>query len=274
MTSEKRFNCEIKAFDEKGFEGYASTFFTLDRHNDIIMPGAYKANLKSFLDNNFIGGSGHDWNNPVGKYYDANEDSVGLYVKAKYSDVPDAHNLRTLINDGVIKGLSVGMEIEASKMVSPKEVKAIWQEAGYEPDRKELRRLGNVKSVRLITSADLIEVSPVTVPANPKAQITSFKSAPGDVAAYCSRVLQTARSIHAQQLKNGIEDERLGAIYAAVTDLSIAIEEMIGKSAEAEPDPTPEPEPETKAAETPGDDLDLTVSVKAQFEAAMQMLGS
>jgi HK97 family phage prohead protease len=145
-----------------GFEGYASTFYTLDKAGDVVMPGCYKDGLKEFLDDGFISGSMHNWTEPLGKYTEAYEDRKGLYVKGQFSDVDASKQMRTLMRDGVIKKLSVGMEPLQTSMVSPYELEQIWEKAGYKPDKDDLRRLKSAKTIRLIEKAKLLEVSPVT----------------------------------------------------------------------------------------------------------------
>ena len=216
-----RSEVELKSADNGGFTGYASTFYTLDNHGDIVLPGAFQDGLVKFLDENFIGGAGHDWNNPLGKYTEAAEDRKGLLVVAKFSDTQAARDVRTLINDRVIRKLSVGMRLESVSHIKPPAVRKLWEDAGYRPTADDERALKRHQVVRLIHKAELMEVSPVTVPANDQARILSHKSdLPGDVSAYLTRIEQTARSIQSTALKLGRNDERVGLIYDAVCTLA------------------------------------------------------
>lgn len=238
----------IKADSPHGeIEGYASVFNNIDRHGHIIKRGAYSDGLPLFLSDNFIGGSGHDWANPVGKFYAASEDGNGLYVKGRFSDTAAARDLRTLVQDGVIKKLSVGIEVETVYKASHREVADLWASEGYQPSQDDRKRLDRHKSILIIEKAQLLEVSPVAVPANDRAAITGFKSAglPGSVEAYLSRIANMCKSYDD-------DDPRLESIRWAVNRLAAQLEPVSG-----EPDPEP---------------VDATI-VKAQVAAAMELLG-
>lgn len=243
-----------------GFEGYASTFYTLDKAGDVVMPGCYKDGLAEFLQDGFVGGSMHNWTAPLGKYTDAYEDAKGLYVKAKFSDVAASKEMRTLMADGVIKKLSVGMEPTQTAMVSPPELEQIWEKAGYKPDAAETRRLKSAKTIRLIEKAQLLEVSPVTIPANDNARIMAFKSwesCPPAFKTFMSRAMQSARQMAGADLKAGRllsskNEMKLRAMLEVLGSVSEEITNLLGlvnqnAMAEEEAEETPDQE----AAETP-----------------------
>jgi len=209
---------------EGGFEGYASTWYNVDHHGDIVVPGAYQQGLAKFLDENFVGGSGHDWNRPIGRFTTAIEDDRGLYVVAKYSDVEAAREVRTLINDRVIQKLSVGMRLQAVEHLKPQSVRSLWKNAGYTPTEDDQAALEQHEVVRVIRKAQLLEVSPVTVPANDNARIMAYKSAsaPNGVTAYLGRVEATVKSI----ARMDPDDARISAIAKSVKDLSVVIEDL------------------------------------------------
>ena len=262
----RRSETELKSADNGGFTGYASTFYTLDSHGDIVLPGAFQDGLLKFLDENFIGGSGHDWDNPLGKYVEAAEDRKGLLVVAKFSDTQAARDVRTLINDKVIRKLSVGMRLERVSHIKPEAVRKLWDDAGYRPTPDDERALKKHQVVRLIHKAELLEVSPVTVPANDQARILSHKSdMPGDVAAYISRIEQTARSIKSTAVKLGRDDERVELIYNAVCKLAATIA-AIGANVTIEIEPAPAPDkPDTSAS--------LNDDAVARLKLAMALTG-
>jgi len=170
---------EIVAKSENGgFEGYGSVFFKLDRHGHAVMPGAFLDSLPKFLKEGFVGGVGHDYGKPIGRYTKAYEDKRGLYVHAKLSEVPEAKTVRTLIKDGVLTKLSVGYEEQEAKEATVAELKELWRKNGYSPNEDDLYRLKTFerKGVRLITKANLLEISPVAVPSNDDARILAYKS--------------------------------------------------------------------------------------------------
>ena len=209
---------------EGGFEGYASTWYNVDHHGDIVVPGAYQQGLAKFLDENFVGGSGHDWNRPIGRFTTAIEDDRGLYVVAKYSDVEAAREVRTLINDRVIQKLSVGMRLQTVEHLKPQSVRSLWKNAGYTPTEDDHAALEQHEVVRVIRKAQLLEVSPVTVPANDNARIMAYKSAsaPNGVTAYLGRVEATVKSI----ARMDPDDARIPAIAKSVKDLLNVIEDL------------------------------------------------
>jgi hypothetical protein len=243
----------VKA-SQGGFEGYASTFYSLDRAGDVVMPGCYQDCLKTFLSDNFIGGSMHNWSAPLGKYTDAWEDAKGLFVKAKFSDIAAAKEMRTLISDGVIKMLSVGMEPLKVSNVTPTELKAIWDKAGYTPDEADLRRLKNAKTIRLIEKANLLEVSPVTVPANSNARIMAFKSwdaCPPAFKNFVNRALQSARQMVGTDLKagrvlSGKNELKLKAMLEVLASVTEEIENLLNLVSQSPMDATEEAEEEVE----------------------------
>lgn len=168
----------LRKSDSGGFEGYASVFYKLDRHGHVVMPGAFLKSLKKFLNEGFIGGIGHDYGKPIGKYTKAYEDHRGLYVVADLSDVPEAKTVRTLLKDGVLTKLSIGYEQMETEKVSMNHLKDIWEKAGYKPnedDRFRIKQFGR-DGVTLIKEANLLEVSPVSIPSNDDARILAYKS--------------------------------------------------------------------------------------------------
>jgi HK97 family phage prohead protease len=214
-----------KSIVEGGFEGYASTWYNIDHHGDIVVPGAYRDGLAKFLDENFVGGSGHDWNRPIGRFTTAVEDDRGLYVVAKYSDVEAAREVRTLINDRVIQKLSVGMRLQTVEHLKPNAVRSLWKNsAGYTPTEDDLAALDKHEVIRVIRKAQLLEVSPVTVPANDNARIMAYKSAtaPNGVTAYLGRIEATVKSI----ARMDPCDARIPAIEKSVEELLFLIQDL------------------------------------------------
>lgn len=180
--------------DSGGFEGYASVFYKLDRHGHVVMPGSFLKSLKKFLNEGFVGGIGHDYGKPIGKYTKAYEDRRGLYVVADLSDVPEAKTVRTLLKDGVLTKLSIGYEQMETEKVSMSHLKDIWEKAGYKPnedDRFRIKQFGR-DGVTLIKEANLLEVSPVSIPSNDDARIMAYKSL-DDVPEF-TKFIRTARA--------------------------------------------------------------------------------
>lgn len=155
-TNEK----EFKTFDAKlqlkevsedskyyEFSGYASTFNNVDLYNDAVMPGAFKASIIKRMPKLIYQ---HDMRQPLGVIDDIYEDDKGLMIKGR---MPKGHSLvkdiKELLDCGAIDSFSIG----------------------YSTTDSEMR-----DGTRLLKEVDLWEVSFVTLPANPKATVTSVKS--------------------------------------------------------------------------------------------------
>jgi HK97 family phage prohead protease len=164
--------------DTGGFAGYASVFHNVDESfwPDIIQPGAFADSLGDFLTRGFVGGIGHNWNEPVGRPLVAKEDALGLYVEARLSDTQAGRDLRTLLLDGVVQRISIGFQVlQKTFFETLAEVSSYWEQHGYQPSGEDVTRAA--QGVRLVQKARLVEFSPVALPANDQAVITSVKGA-------------------------------------------------------------------------------------------------
>jgi len=135
-------------------DGYASVFGLVDRAADKVLPGAF---TKTLADWRARGGLPpmlwqHDPASPIGVWTDLVEDHKGLKVSGRLAlEISLAANARALANIGAVKGLSIGYEA-----------------VEWEIDRET--------GVRLLKQVDLWEISLVTFPCLPEAQISSVKS--------------------------------------------------------------------------------------------------
>jgi uncharacterized protein len=149
---------DIKALgadEEKGeFSGYGSIFGNKDLGNDIVMEGAFAQS---------IGKKGakavkmlyqHRADEPIGVFDEIIEDSRGLKVKGRLAmGTQRGREVYELMKMGAIDGLSIGYRVDAK---------------GYDYDDKRKRRY--------LKSVDLMEISAVTFPMNPKARVSQVKS--------------------------------------------------------------------------------------------------
>lgn len=148
----KDFKFALQELDERGsFKGYASVFGALDSYNDVVEPGAFKKTLRE--NKHFPMLWSHDTNQPLG-IIRGEEDEKGLLVEGSFNmDVQKAVEVRSLVKQGAVNGLSIGYET----------VKEL-------PDKQSgARRLKEVK---------LWEVSPCVFQACPGALIEEIKMAP------------------------------------------------------------------------------------------------
>lgn len=148
---------EVKAIQQDGtFEGFGSVFGNVDSYKEVVAPGAFTESLAAWK------ASGrlppvlwqHRAGEPIGPYLDMEEKPVGLWVKGHLlvDDVQKAKEARALMKSKAVNGLSIGF---------------VTREDSYD----------RVTGIRTLKKVDLWEVSVVTFPANPAAQISSVKSA-------------------------------------------------------------------------------------------------
>lgn len=125
------------------FAGYAAIFDRVDRGGDVVRPGAFARAV--------IGGPTgvpllwqHDPAKPIGRIDHLAEDERGLRVIGQLSDrSPQAREAAALLRDGAVRGLSFGYRV-----------------------RQSVQRTN-----RELTDLDLVEVSLVTFPMQPRARV-------------------------------------------------------------------------------------------------------
>lgn len=159
----------VESTDDTGmtFSGYGSVAGNMDSYGDVVAHGAFAdtlAAIKSSGDwppmllqhgGGFMGGA--EDMTPIGIWTDMAEDGTGLKVSGKLADTQRGRDIYTLLKmqpRPAITGLSIGY---IAKDWSPR--------SKPEDPRRTLKKI------------DLIETSLVTFPANPKARISSVKSA-------------------------------------------------------------------------------------------------
>jgi len=142
------FETKILGADDGTITALVWPFGSGDRVNDWIEPGAFKG-TKLPLPMLF----GHDMNDPVGAWLEAEEKADGYYMKGHLlvNDLPRARQILALVQSGAVKGVSAGFIIKQATA----------------------RKGGG----RTIKSLELLEVSLVTIPMHPGARVTSAKSA-------------------------------------------------------------------------------------------------
>lgn len=160
---------EVKSIDSADglmrFSGYGSVFGNVDSYGDVILKGAFKESLKqakvsgvwpAMLSQHGGWGLTSEDMTPIGVYDGLEEDDIGLKLDGILAETQRGKEMYTLMKmqpRPAITGLSIGYI--AKEFV-----------VGTKPDepRRSLKRV------------ELIEVSPVTFPANVKARVQSVKS--------------------------------------------------------------------------------------------------
>jgi hypothetical protein len=148
------------------FSGYGAVFGNVDAYGDVIQPGAFASYLSDaqagrqpwpamLSQHGGYGMSAEDMT-PVGIWTSLAEDGHGLKVEGKFADTPRGRELYALMKmepRPAIDGMSIGY---IAKDFAPR--------SKPEDPRRTLKRI------------DLIEISPVTFPANRLARVGSVKS--------------------------------------------------------------------------------------------------
>jgi HK97 family phage prohead protease len=91
------------------FEGYASLFGVPDGAGDVMQPGAFAASLRKRPAREVRMLYQHLAHEPIGVWDAIREDEKGLHVRGRLTlDVVRAREVRALIADGALDGLSIG----------------------------------------------------------------------------------------------------------------------------------------------------------------------
>ena len=131
------------------FTGYASVFGVVDSYGDMVMPGAFKKTLRE--KKIFPMCWSHDVHEPIG-IISGVEDEKGLSVTGKLNlDVQRAREIRSLMAQGAVKGLSIGYNVI-----------------------KEL--IDRNSGVRQLKELNVWETSPCVFQACPEAEVGGVKS--------------------------------------------------------------------------------------------------
>jgi HK97 family phage major capsid protein len=155
MTIE-RFPLELKLAsggEDATFTGLASTFGGIDRHGDTIAPGAYARTLAEHKAAGTMPALlwSHDPSEPIGVIDALEESPAGLTIKGRLADTVRGRDARTLAKMGAIGGLSIGFRT---------------RKASTGPN-----------ATCVLEDIELIEISMVASPADPRARLASVKAA-------------------------------------------------------------------------------------------------
>lgn len=205
--------------DKMTFGGYGAVFGNMDSYGDVIDKGAFKRTLREAKSSGNYpamllqhGGWGMDSASltPIGVWTELEEDEKGLKVTGRLADTErgrEAYGLLKMQPRPALNGLSIGYY--AKKFT-----------VGTKPEEPR----------RTLHDVELIEVSLVTFPANPKARISSVKSGSGLTIRDAEQALRDVGFSHVEakaivvkgfaaveQRRDGADDER---VVAALQRLS------------------------------------------------------
>jgi hypothetical protein len=128
------------------FAGYAAVFGRPDRGGDVVKAGAFARSLKR-------GARAvpllwqHEAGKPIGRIDYLKEDRRGLRVIARLSESAAGREAASLLRDGAVTGLSFGYRVREAQGAAPRE----------------------------LIHLDLVEVSLVTLPMQPKARVHALE---------------------------------------------------------------------------------------------------
>jgi uncharacterized protein len=130
------------------FAGYAAVFDRPDRGGDVVRSGAFARSLKQ--------GAGrvpllwqHEAGRPIGRIEYLREDRRGLRVIGRLLDGAAGREAAALLKEGAVRGLSFGYRVREAKGEAPRE----------------------------LVDLELVEVSLVTFPMQPRARVHAVSEA-------------------------------------------------------------------------------------------------
>lgn len=138
--------------------GYGAVFENIDLTNDIIKRGAFTHSIKTngpAASNKILFLAHHDPAQPLGKPSLLEERPKGLYHDSPVSNTSTGRDIMQLVEDQVLDSFSIGY--------SSMPAKTSYQQIGQ-------------KNIRVLHELKLHEISIVSIPANPEATLTGFKS--------------------------------------------------------------------------------------------------
>lgn len=152
MTTKLDFSLDLKALNEREFEGYGSVFGNVDLGGDVVVRGAFKRSLAQHKKAGTLPSMFwmHDPTQVAGTWKEMREDKKGLYVKGVLADTQLGNEIRTLLGMKAVRGLSIGF--------------------------RTIDREFADDGTRLLKELELWEVSIVSLAMNPLAAVNSVKT--------------------------------------------------------------------------------------------------
>lgn len=150
---------EVKSSSEDGktlhIRAYALAFNNVDSWGDIIAPTACDAFLKGEDAERMKLCYQHDAHEVIGLITEKGTDNYGMWIEADILDTSTGSDVQKLIKAGAINEFSIGYYADK-----------------YHYERRE----GYDNEIRILDDITIVEVSPVTRAANPKAVLLNAKS--------------------------------------------------------------------------------------------------
>ncbi|HYJ30009.1 MAG TPA: HK97 family phage prohead protease [Allosphingosinicella sp.] len=128
------------------FAGYAAVFGRPDRGGDVVRAGAFARSLKRGVRSVPLLWQ-HEAGRPIGRIDYLKEDKRGLRVIARLSESAAGREAAALLGEGALTGLSFGYRVREARGAAPRE----------------------------LIDLDLVEVSLVTLPMQPRARVHALE---------------------------------------------------------------------------------------------------
>jgi len=128
------------------FAGYAAIFGRADRGGDVIRAGAFARSLRRGATVPLLWQ--HAPGRPIGRVDYLKEDGRGLRVIGRLSDGAAGREAAALLKEGAVRGLSFGYRVREASGEAPRE----------------------------LIDLELVEISLVTLPMQPKARVHAFQA--------------------------------------------------------------------------------------------------
>ena len=218
-------NIEVKAQGEDGglhIKAYALCFGNVDSYGDIIAPNACDAFLASENADRMRLCYQHNTNEVIGVITAKGVDETGMWIEADILPTTTGKDVATLMKGGAINEFSIGYYVDSCH---------------FEPK--------NGEEYRILDAITIIEVSPVTRAANPKAVLVEAKADDLDK--------NEEQTIEEKPLNNDKDMEEIKKQHDELVQKAAAFEKRAVAA-------------EMKAAEMEENINNLDASVKAQQE--------
>lgn len=192
----KNFNAALEVKQDSDgvlkIRAYALGFGNLDSTGDIIVPGACDKWLMSEMASRLALCYQHDFDKVIGKITDKGVDDRGLWIEADVLPTSLGKDVQILLKAGAIKEFSIGYVADEYHYAKTD---------GYEDE------------VRYLDAITIFEVSPVTLAANPRAQLMSVgKSADNAID------LKSMSNADLEKLRSEVEREYSLRIFSHINN--------------------------------------------------------
>lgn len=180
---------EIKSLNKREFEGHGSIFGNEDLGGDVVQRGAFATSLLEHDQKNSMPQMFwmHDASRVPGKWTEMSEDNNGLYVKGVLAETPLGDEIHELLKMEAVRGLSIGYMTRDSE----------WTDDG----------------TRVLKEIDLWEVSVVSLPMNPLAQVTMAKSQLSSAGEYVPTARQFERTLRDVGCSQTVAKKIIARVY-------------------------------------------------------------